>query len=83
MTPLSALLREWIARLLALRVMRAHVAAPDPTVPLCDADRHSRKIYVYRTRFLRANPRERLDLSVVATSCEAAAEIVATAPEFR
>lgn len=36
MTPLSALLREWIEKILALRVMRAHVAAPDPTVPESD-----------------------------------------------
>ena len=83
MTPLSALLRDLMGKILALRVMRAHVAAPDPTVPLCDADRHSRKIYVYRTRFLRVADGDRLDLSVVASSPSEAAEIIATAPEFR
>lgn len=36
MTPLSTLLRDLMGKLLALRVMRAHVVAPDPTVPAAD-----------------------------------------------
>ncbi len=42
MTPIRRLLSEIVADLLALRVIRAHVAAPDPTVP--PGDRHSRKV---------------------------------------
>ena len=47
MTPLSALIRRLWADLLALRVMRAHVVAPDPSVPEAD---HSVRVDILTER---------------------------------
>ena len=52
MTPLRRIISEIVADLLALRVMRAHVAAPDPTVP--PGDRHSRKVDLWALALRRA-----------------------------
>lgn len=52
MTPIRRLISEIVADLLALRVIRAHVAAPDPTVP--PGDRHSRKVDLWTLAVRRA-----------------------------
>ena len=44
MSPIRRIIADLVADLLALRVMRAHVAAPDPTVPPSDRGPHSRKV---------------------------------------
>lgn len=54
MSPIRRIIADLVADLLALRVMRAHVAAPDPTVPPPDRGPHSRKVDLWALALLRA-----------------------------